>query len=164
MEFVAWSGVQDTDTCYETSAGTGGIAKHMPLQTSCVEIDRLRCMSLDKMGFEVKQADFLKLSPLDLEGEADAVLMNPPFAGRAWQDHFEHAAQFVRDGGLVAAILPSGARAKLPELAGVSVEYSEQKDHRFPDASVSVVFAKWRKPAAGLVLNEPAQVQLFDAA
>lgn len=146
MEFVAWSGVEESDICYETSAGTGGIAKHMPLQTSCVEVDRLRCMSLDKMGFEVTQGDFLQLSPDDLSGEVDAVLMNPPFAGRAWQDHFEHAAKFVRDGGLVAAVLPEGARTKMPTIWGVEVDYSAPLKNRFPDASVSVVFAKWRKP------------------
>ncbi|WGK63560.1 DUF4942 domain-containing protein (plasmid) [Halopseudomonas sp. SMJS2] len=164
MEFVAWSGVHDSDICYETSAGTGGIAKHMPLQTSCVEVDRLRCMSLDKMGFEVKQGDFLMLSPTDLEGEADAVLMNPPFAGRAWQDHFEHAAHFVREGGLVAAILPSGAPGKMPMLSDVAVEYSENMDSRFPDTSISVVFARWRKPSTSIRPTTQVQNGLFDAA
>ena len=126
-EFVEWVGVKEGAICYETSAGTGSIAKQMPLQTFCVEIDRLRAMALDKMGFEVKQADFLRLAPSDLQGVADVVLMNPPYAGRAWQDHMEHAVQFVREGGTIGAILPEGAPRKMPSIAGIDVVYSEPK-------------------------------------
>lgn len=68
------------------------------------------------------RAVYYKLSPTDLDGEADAELINPPFAGRAWQDHFEHAAQFVREGGLVATILPSGARSKMPMFSGIQCQ------------------------------------------
>ncbi len=154
QEFVAWVGLDDSAICYETSAGTGGIAKHMPLQTSCVEVDRLRCIALDKLGFEVKHADFLKLSPEDLSGEVDAVVMNPPFAGRAWQDHMEHAVQFVRSGGTLAAILPEGAPSKMPVIAGVAVEYTQPKASRFAGTSISVVFAKWHRPASGVSASE----------
>lgn len=145
-EFVAWVGAEESAICYETSAGTGAIAKQMPLQTYCVEVDRLRAMALDKMGFEVKQADFLTLSPSDLHGEADYVMMNPPYAGRAWQDHFEHAAKFVRAGGTVAAILPEGAPRKMPTVAGMEVTYTMPKRNRFKDTSIEVVFAKWVRP------------------
>jgi predicted RNA methylase len=148
QEFVEWVGVEQQAICYETSAGTGGIAKHMPLQTYCVEVDRLRAMALDKMGFEVKRADFLSLTPDDLHGLADVVLMNPPFAGRAWQDHFEHARKFVRAGGVIGAILPEGARLKLPELDGGELVYSAPLKNRFKDASISVVFAKWVRAGA----------------
>lgn len=144
-EFIEWVGVDELSICYETSAGTGSIAKHMPLQTYCVEVDRLRALALDKMGFEVKQADFLRLAPGDLHGAVDAVLMNPPYAGRAWQDHMEHAVQFVRNGGVIGAILPEGARRKMPSIQGVEVIYSEPKNNRFPDTTISVVFAKWQK-------------------
>lgn len=153
QEFVAWVGVESDAVCYETSAGTGGIAKHMPLQTYCVEVDRLRALSLDRQGFEVTQADFLKLKPSDLVGEVDAVLMNPPFAGRAWQDHFEHAVQFVRQGGVIGAILPEGAVRKMPSVMGLEVTYSEPLRNRFKDASISVVFAKWVRA----VVSAPAQ-------
>lgn len=173
LEFVEWVGLDEDAICYETSAGTGGIAKHMPLQTYCVEVDRLRAMALDKMGFEVKHADFLSLAPADLCGEADAVLMNPPFAKGAWKDHIEHAAQFLKEGGTLAAILPEGARSKLPELNGVEVVYSEPMKNRFPDASIAVVFAKWVKPgcAAPASSHNPSvsqgaatQCDLFKAA
>ncbi|MDP2779779.1 DUF4942 domain-containing protein [Devosia sp.] len=148
QEFVEWVGVDQQAICYETSAGTGGIAKHMPLQTYCVEVDRLRALALDKMGFEVKHADFLTLMPNDLHGLADAVLMNPPFAGRAWQDHLEHARKFVRGGGVIGAILPEGAITKLPALEGGKLVYSAPMKNRFKDASISVVFAKWVKVCA----------------
>jgi len=166
-EFVEWVGVEETAICYETSAGTGGIAKHMPMQTYCVEVDRLRAMALDKMGFEVKQADFLTLKPEDLHGTADAVLMNPPFAGRAWQDHFEHAVQFVREGGVIGAILPEGAARKMPAILGREVVYSKPMGKRFRDASVSVVFAKWVKVAAAATpaeRGEEGELAMFAAA
>jgi predicted RNA methylase len=160
QEFIKWVDVEDSDICYETSAGTGGIAKHMPLQTYCVEVDRLRAIALDRMGFEVKNSDFLSLVPSDLYGEADVVLMNPPFAGRAWQDHFEHAVQFVKAGGLIGAILPEGAPLKMPAIQGLEVVYSEPMRNRFPDASISVVFAKWVKPAIQVVESKPEEINV----
>lgn len=164
QEFVEWVGVDQQAICYETSAGTGGIAKHMPLQTYCVEVDRLRALALDKMGFEVKQADFLTLSPDDLHGLADAVLMNPPFAGRAWQDHLEHARKFVRAGGVIGAILPEGARTKLPALEGGELIYSAPMKNRFKDASISVVFAKWVRDGAAGEQGLDAEQEGFHAA
>lgn len=166
-EFVEWVGVQDSALCYETSAGTGSIAKHMPLQTYCVEVDRLRAMALDKMGFDVKQADFLRLSPADLHGEVDFVLMNPPYARGAWMAHIEHAVQFVRYGGAIGAILPEGARRKMPVILGVEVEFSEPKKNCFPDASISVVFAKWTKALCKGNASQSemdGQIPLFNAA
>lgn len=163
-EFVEWVGVEDSALCYETSAGTGSIAKHMPLQTYCVEVDRLRAMALDKMGFDVMQADFLRLGPADLHGEVDCVLMNPPYAGHAWIDHMKHAAQFVRAGGVIGAILPEGAPRKMPSIQGVEVIYSEPKKNCFSDTSILVVFAKWVKAGgAGHGLQE-GQMPLFVAA
>lgn len=148
IELVEWVGVKESDICYESSAGMGGIAKHMPLQTYCVEVDRLRAMALDKMGFEVKQGDFLQMEPDDLMGQADTLLMNPPFRGGQWQAHIKHAVAFVRPGGVIGAILPEGAPRKMPTLEGYEVEYSKPKANQFPDASISVVFAKWKKPLA----------------
>tara|TARA_R110002124_G_scaffold128157_19_gene288727 strand:+ start:23600 stop:25300 length:1701 start_codon:yes stop_codon:yes gene_type:complete len=145
LEFVSWVGVSDSGRYYESSAGTAGIAKHMPLQTHCIEIDSLRCMALDQMGFEVTKGDFLKLLPADVDGLVDGVLMNPPFEGRAWQNHFEHAVQFVRQNGVIGAILPMGAIRKMPEIAGRKVIYSEVMKGRFPGTSIDVVFAKWVK-------------------
>ncbi|NVL48675.1 hypothetical protein F2S72_01535 [Pseudomonas syringae pv. actinidiae] len=160
-EFVEWVGVDQHALCYETSAGTGSIAKQMPLQTFCVEVDRLRAMALDRMGFEVKQADFLRLSPKDLHGVADFLLMNPPYRGRAWQDHLEHAVQFVREGGTIGAILPEGAPRKLPTIAGTEVVYSKPLRNRFKDTTVSVVFAKWVRPRPA---SGASQMPLFEAA
>lgn len=159
-DFVAWVGLDEDASCYETSAGTGNIAKHMPLQTVCVEVDRLRCMVLDKLGFEVKQADFLQLKPEDLNGQVDAVLMNPPFAGRQWQDHVEHGLGFVREGGVLAAILPEGAKTKMPEVDGFAVEYTEVKRNLFDGTSIGVVYARIVKEAkAKSVPTEPVKQQ-----
>lgn len=165
-EFVEWVGVDEHSLCYETSAGTGSIAKQMPLQTYCVEVDRLRAMVLDKMGFDVTQADFLRLKPSDLHGAADVVLMNPPYSGRAWQKHMEHAVHFIREGGTIGAILPEGAPRKMPEIAGIKVVYSEPLRNRIKGSTISVVFAKWTKPMQSGRRAEcsTSQFPLFDAA
>lgn len=149
-EFVQWVSPEENATCYEPSAGTGRIARLMPLNTYCIEINSLRCMALEKQGFEVKRGDFLKLTPDDCYGLADYVLMNPPYAGDApqlWAAHFEHAQKFVRPGGVVAAILPEGAVRKLKQLGGVQIEYSAPMSGRFPDTSIRVVFARYRRRA-----------------
>lgn len=147
-EFVAWVGLEDTDICYESSAGTGSIARQMPVQTYCIEVDQLRCIALDKMGFEVKRGDFLKMMPGNAFGVADAVLMNPPYCSKQYIDHVEHALEFVRDGGVVAAILPEGAVKRMPTVKGLDVQFSEPMPNRFPDAAISVVFARITKSSA----------------
>jgi tRNA1(Val) A37 N6-methylase TrmN6 len=82
------------------------------------------------------------MQPSDFAGTADAVLMNPPYAGARWKDHFEHAIGFVRNGGMVAAILPEGAVNKMREIGGFEVVYSPVKHNRFSDTTIGVVFAK----------------------
>ena len=145
-EFVEWVSPNPDDICYETSAGTGAIAQEMPLSTYCVEVNKLRCMALSKLGFEVTEGDFLRLKPADLVGHADVVMMNPPFAQQSWKSHFLHGVNFVRPGGVVAAILPASAVEAMPEIEGTPVEYSSPMQGRFPNVSITIVYAKWCRP------------------
>ena len=47
--------------------------------------------------------DFEKVEPAAVY---DAILMNPPYAGGAYQRHVMHAQQFLKPGGVIGAILP----------------------------------------------------------
>ena len=58
-------------------------------------------------GYAVQQANFLETTP---EPVFDVVLMNPPFYGRHYQKHVEHAKRFLKTGGELLAILPASAR------------------------------------------------------
>lgn len=57
----------------------------------------------DRTGVTIKQRDFLAVTPDEL-GLFDAVVMNPPFHMRADIRHIQHALQFVKPGGILAAL------------------------------------------------------------
>lgn len=54
-------------------------------------------------GFSVLTANFLDCAP---KPDFDLVIMNPPFFGKHYQKHIEHARRFLKPGGMVRAIMP----------------------------------------------------------
>ena len=68
----------------------------------------------------VVEGDFLdQVSPVypgsKNDGAAyDAIIMNPPFGGKTWLKHIQHALTFLRTNGVLVAVVPSSA--KLPDL------------------------------------------------
>lgn len=58
-------------------------------------------------GHGVLVANFLEAQPT---GDFDNVIMNPPFYGKHYAKHVEHALKFLKEGGRLVAILPSTAR------------------------------------------------------
>lgn len=67
----------------------------------------------DRPGVKLMQRDFLTVTP-DETGLFDAVAMNPPFHLRADIRHILHARQFLKPGGILAALCfdtPSRAAA-----------------------------------------------------
>lgn len=62
----------------------------------------------------VEEADFLAVSPNPIY---DRVLMNPPFAKRQDVAHVLHALKFLREGGVLAAVMSAGARFRQDRLA-----------------------------------------------
>lgn len=124
-------------TVLEPSAGLGGLAAFLPAdRTDCVEVSALHAKVLEAKGYRVDQCDFLALP---VHKQYDRVVMNPPFDQGRWQAHIEHAAKFVKPGGRLVAVLPSGAQSRLV-LPGASVQRWHGSIHNaFADASVSVV-------------------------
>jgi hypothetical protein len=68
-----------------------------------VEYSTARATVAKEKGFNVLQANFLEITP---EPIYDLVLMNPPFYGKHYQLHVNHARKFLRKGGACYAILP----------------------------------------------------------
>lgn len=138
-EVIDLADIGDDDQCCEPSAGTGGLADYMPKdRTTCVEVSSLHCKVLAAKGFNVVCDDFLAWSELSGKaGSFDPLVMNPPFDCGRWRAHVDHAAQLVRQGGRLVAILPSSARGT--ELPDFNTTWAGPYVNEFPGASVEVV-------------------------
>lgn len=130
-------GSNEQTTFLEPSAGLGGLACLLPVaQTTCVEISELHCAVLRAKGYAAEQADFLEWSRTKLQ-MFSRVLMNPPFSDGRAQAHLLHAADTVRSGGRLVAILPASMNGKVT-LPGFNVSWAGVFDNAFSNTSVSV--------------------------
>lgn len=71
------------------------------------EYNAWRCAAAKAKGHSVICANFLEIAPRE---EFDLVIMNPPFYGKHYAKHVEHAMKFLKPGGRLVAVLPSTAR------------------------------------------------------
>lgn len=135
----------------EPSAGTGGIADHVPGDAllHCYEVSELHCRVLEAKGYartagtnrSISCLDFLQLAADYRGGGYHRVVMNPPFSEGRWQAHLEGAGGMVRKGGVLVAILPASAKGK-QVLEGFDLEWSKVYDNEFAGCSASVVILK----------------------
>lgn len=72
-----------------------------------IEVDPSRASQARAKGHSVIVANFLETVPT---GNFDRVIMNPPFAGKHYAKHVNHALKFLKPGGKLTAILPITAR------------------------------------------------------
>lgn len=72
-----------------------------------VEVDYGRAEIAKNKNHNVMRANFLELSPVP---QFDEIIMNPPFYGKHYAKHIEHALKFLKEGGRLTAILPATAR------------------------------------------------------
>ncbi|WP_218575189.1 DUF4942 domain-containing protein [Limnoglobus roseus] len=72
-----------------------------------VEVDPGRAAMARSKGHRVMLANFLETVPT---GDYDHVVMNPPFYGKHYAKHVNHALKFLKPGGKLTAILPVTAR------------------------------------------------------
>lgn len=99
----------------EPSAGHGAIVRPCILKgahVDCVElhpdrVERLRSLQAS-LGerMTIIARNFLSMTPTPAY---DLVLMNPPFHGVHWMKHVRHAFGFLKDGGVLRAVLPASA-------------------------------------------------------
>lgn len=72
-----------------------------------VEFDPERAEQAKAKGHSVLIANFLETEP---EPKFDRIIMNPPFYGKHYAKHVNHAFKFLKEGGTLTAILPVTAR------------------------------------------------------
>lgn len=153
--------------------GTAGIYKpryagdrqyaYRVLEPSCGDgriLDALRDCQCDVVGIEyhsgraaearakghaVLTANFLEQPPT---GDFDFVIMNPPFYGRHYIKHVNHAMKFLKPGGLLVSILPATAWYDHKELKG---NWSDLPVGSFAESGTNV-------PTGILKIRAPAQV------
>lgn len=99
------------DKVLEPSCGCGRIMeaarKGGALEICGVEFDAGRAAQAREKGFAVMVTNFLETVPTPTY---DRVIMNPPFYGKHYAKHVEHAFKFLKEGGFLTAILPASAR------------------------------------------------------
>ncbi|MAH03963.1 MAG: SAM-dependent methyltransferase [Alphaproteobacteria bacterium] len=72
-----------------------------------IEVDPTRAGICREKGHSVLVKNFLETQPTE---SYDYVIMNPPFYGKHYAKHIEHAYKFVKPGGRLIAALPATAR------------------------------------------------------
>ena len=72
-----------------------------------IEFDAGRAAEARAKGHYVHGANFLETVPT---ADFDRVVMNPPFYGKHYAKHVQHALKFLKPGGTLTAILPITAR------------------------------------------------------
>lgn len=102
----------------EPSCGDGRILDELRARGCSVygiEFDAKRASEARAKGHAVLTANFLDCEPT---GDFDKVVMNPPFYGRHYVKHVNHALKFLKPGGVLVAVLPATAHYDHKELEG----------------------------------------------
>lgn len=101
----------------EPSAGLGRLIEPFEqdaLRARWVAVENAReCVkALEKAlrGATVHERDFLETSAVDLGGEFDAVIMNPPFKQGRDVKHIRHALDMLKPGGRLVSLCYNGTR------------------------------------------------------
>ncbi|WP_298434981.1 hypothetical protein [Ottowia sp.] len=92
----------------EPSAGEGALAdeaRAAGADVLAVEIHGPSAQVLRDKGHDVRECDFLSLSPDDI-GLFDAVIANPPFRRDLGVVHVNHMWRFLRPGGVLVSLMP----------------------------------------------------------
>lgn len=132
----------------EPSAGCGRLMdalKHesderfLKLRVTGVEYHGGRADEARAKGHHVQTANFLQIAPQRI---FDAVVMNPPFAGRHYLKHIHHALKFLKaEGGHLVAILPASAWYDHGELDGG--EWEDLPTGSFSESGTNVPTGIW---------------------
>lgn len=108
--------LRENDRILEPSAGSGNLIKaiehevHNLKNLVAVEVYVNLCNRLKNSYSNIKiySDDFLSLTT-DRLGNFDKIIMNPPFEKQKDIDHVLHAFNFLKEGGILCAILSEGA-------------------------------------------------------
>lgn len=93
----------------EPSCGDGALLDAMnngDRQLFGIEYDATRAQQARGKGYSVLTANFLQVEPQPVY---DRIVMNPPFYGKHYVKHVEHAMKFLKPDGVLITILPASA-------------------------------------------------------
>lgn len=107
-----------------------------------IEYHPARASEARQKGHSVVTANFLEQTP---SPEFDFVVMNPPFYGRHYVKHVQHALKFLKPGGTLVSILPASAHYDHAELKG---EWRDLPVGSFSEAGTNVPTGLLRMRAA----------------
>jgi 16S rRNA G1207 methylase RsmC len=101
----------DGETVLEPSCGDGRILDEIRklrqrLICTGVEVDPSRIAQARAKGHHVHAGNFLQVAP---NPTFNYVIMNPPFSGRHYRKHLDHAIKFLAPKGHLVCILPASA-------------------------------------------------------
>jgi tRNA G10 N-methylase Trm11 len=102
--------IKHGDMVLEPSCGCGRIMDAVKKQgAECIgfEIHAGRANEARQKGHNVIIGNFLESVPT---GDFDKVIMNPPFYGKHYYKHIDHAMKFLKERGVLVAVLPITAR------------------------------------------------------
>lgn len=105
-------------TVLEPSAGNGAIAKSCKEAgafVDCVEINHKNTEMLRFAFRNVTICDFLTMLPSE-SNFYDRVIMNPPFSKQADIKHVLHALQFLKNDGILVAVMSAGVKFRQNKL------------------------------------------------
>lgn len=80
-----------------------------------IEVHGVRAAEARAKGHHVLTGNFLEQPPRE---DFDFVVMNPPFYGRHYVKHVNHALKFLKPGGTLVTVLPATAHYDHQELEG----------------------------------------------
>ncbi len=121
--------IKDNDIILEPSCGCGrimdGVRNKQPRATvHGIEYDYDRANIAKSKGHKVYIANFLEVPP---DKKYDKVIMNPPFYGKHYAKHIEHAMKFLKDDGVLFSILPITAQIDHEIIKNMGFRHSWRK-------------------------------------
>ncbi|WP_316014683.1 DUF4942 domain-containing protein [Roseobacter sp. HKCCA0434] len=116
--------------------------RRQALQIFGIEYDAGRADLARRKGHSVLIGNFLEQPA---QPSFDFVVMNPPFYGRHYKKHLDHAREFLRPGGTLACILPASAHYDHGNSIGT---WHDLPVGSFCESGTGVPtgFCIWRKP------------------
>lgn len=131
--------------CLEPSCGEGAIMEALRKrghEVVGIEYHPGRADTCRQKGFAVHTGNFLEVPPA---AKYDAVVVNPPFYRTTWAKHVQQAAEWLKPGGRIIAILPATAEgSKLLPKGGIWTDLP-MGSFRESGTNVNTGFYLWSK-------------------
>jgi len=145
-QVLDWAHVREGELVLEPSCGCGRImdaVRKKGAKVWGVEFDNGRAQECREKGHKVTVGNFLEQPDV---AQFDAVIMNPPFAGKHYQKHIRHAMKFLKPRGELTAILPATAMYDHGFVKEIGAQWRDLPVASFAESGTNVPTGvlKWR--------------------